>query len=129
MIMMKKKFQVLLVEDDKFMNEILREFIESEGMNVDSTLNYKEAVYQIIKTNGNYDILIVDYNLDKADDKNGIDVFEKIKTINPGVKAIMISAYGNKSIKKNAINRGIKYFIDKPFLLEELTAKINELVE
>jgi two-component system, OmpR family, response regulator CssR len=126
--MLKKKFQVLLVEDDKFMNEILREFIESEGMFIDTTLTHEEAMNKILNNNNKYDILIVDYNLDKSEEKNGIDVYEKIKTINPEIKAIMISAYGNKTIKKNAYNKGINYFIDKPFLLEELTLKLCDMM-
>ncbi len=124
---MKKKNQVLLVEDDKYMNEILKEFIESEGMNVETSINYNDAVKKISNNNTNYDILILDYNLDKKEGKNGIDIYEKVKSINPGVKAIMISAYGNKIIKKNAYNKGIKYFLDKPFMFEELTSILCEI--
>jgi len=123
---MNKKLKVLLVEDDKFMNEILRDYMASEGMYVDAVFSYSDAVYQINSESG-YDILIVDYNLNKNNSKNGLEIHDKLKELNPGIKTIMISAYGNKIIKKNAYLKGIHYFLDKPFVLDELSMRILEL--
>jgi DNA-binding NtrC family response regulator len=117
--------KVLLVEDDNYLNRIIRNHMESEGYEVDSSLSYKDAMKIVKKQNGKYDVLIVDYKLSNSNGKNGMDVFEKTKEANPDIKTIMISAYGSYAVKRDAFKKGINKFLDKPFFLEDLTFTVS----
>jgi len=121
----RKIMKVLLVEDDNYLNRIIRNHMESEGYKVDSSVSYNDAMKIVKKQNGKYDVLIVDYKLSNSNGKNGMDVFEKTKEANPEIKTIMISAYGSYAVKKDAFKKGINKFLDKPFFLEDLTFTVS----
>jgi len=119
---------ILIIEDDKYMNETLCEVLESEGYNVDSVLNAPDAISKIKHSRKNYHVLILDYNLGHLQGINGIDIYEIARELNPEVKAVMISAYGkDKNTKEKALSKGINMFLDKPFLITDLVDAVDDL--
>lgn len=123
-----KNTNILIIEDDKFMNETLCEVLESENYNVDSAMSALEGISLINNNPHKYDVLILDYNLQHIQGINGIDIFNIARDKNSGVKAIMVSAYGKESeIKNKALNSGISVFLDKPFLINDLLDEIENL--
>ena len=126
--MNKMNILILIIEDDRYMNETLCEVLKSEGYNVNSSLNALEAINQIKHGSQKFDFLIVDYNLQHLQGITGIDIYSVAKEINPDVKAIMITAYASdKSIRKKAFSNGINAFIEKPFLISDLVDAVEEL--
>jgi DNA-binding NtrC family response regulator len=118
----------LVVEDDKYMNETLCEVLESEGYNVDSSISAIDAINKLKHGDMKYDLLILDYNLQFLQGITGLDIFEIAKESDPNVRAIMISAYGrNKEIKEKAYSKGIKVFLDKPFMITDLVDAVDDL--
>jgi DNA-binding response OmpR family regulator len=123
-----KNTNILIIEDDKFMNETLCEVLESENYNVDSAMSALEGISLINNNPHKYDVLVLDYNLQHIQGINGIDIFNIARDKNSGVKAIMVSAYGKESeIKNKALNSGISVFLDKPFLINDLLDEIENL--
>lgn len=119
---------ILVVEDDKYMNETLCEVLESEGYNVESALNAIDAINKIKHSDKKYHLLILDYNLQFLQGITGLDIFKLAKEKDPEVKAIMISAYGrDKELKEKAATLGIKSFIDKPFLITDLVDTVDDI--
>ena len=119
---------ILVIEDDKYMNETLCEVLESEGYNVESALNALDAINKIKHSEKKYHLLILDYNLQFLQGITGLDVFQIAKDVNPRVKAIMISAYGrDKELKDKASKMGISQFIDKPFLITDLVDTVDDI--
>lgn len=119
---------ILVIEDDKYMNETLCEVLESEGYNVESAMNALDAINKIKHTDKKYHVLILDYNLQFLQGITGLDVFQIAKEVNPKVKAIMISAYGrDKELKDKAAKLGISQFIDKPFLITDLVDSVDDI--
>jgi DNA-binding NtrC family response regulator len=126
-MLIKKHINVLIVEDDKYMNETLKEVLESEGLSVESSLGAIDALNKLVHYSKKYDLLILDYNLQHLNDVSGIDVFEVARKMNPKVIAIMISAYNNREIKEKAYSKGIRKFIEKPFMIKDLIENIKEI--
>ena len=119
---------ILIVEDDKYMNETLCEVLESEGYNVESALSALDAINKIKHSEKYYNLLILDYNLQYLQGITGLDIFQMAKENDPDVKSIMISAYGkDKELKEKARSAGINAFIDKPFLITELIDKVDDI--
>ncbi|SRR5260221_7608767 len=118
---------VLVVEDDKYMNETLCEILESEGYNVSAATSVIEAINKLKNSKKQYRLLILDYNLLNHNGVTGIDIYNAAKEINPDVKSIMMSAYGNKKIKEKAYERGINLFMDKPFRINELFDALHKV--
>ncbi|MBN8583752.1 MAG: response regulator [Ignavibacteria bacterium] len=120
---------ILIVEDDKYMNETLCEVLESEGYNVESALSALDAINKIKHSEKTYHLLILDYNLQYLQGITGLDIFKMAKENDPDVKAIMISAYGkDKELKEKARSTGIQAFIDKPFLITDLIDTVDDIL-
>lgn len=119
---------VLIVEDDKYMNETLCEVLESEGYHVDSASSALDAINKIKHSNKRYHVLVLDYNLQYLQGINGLDIFEIAKEKQPETKAIMISAYGrDRDLRNKAVDKGISVFLDKPFLITDLVDAVDDL--
>ncbi len=119
--------KVLVVEDDQYMNELLCEVLGSEGYDVKGATTVIDAISKLKNTKYGYGMLVLDYNLQNNNGLTGIDIYKAAKAIYPGIKSIMMSAYGSKKIKDMALESGINMFIDKPFRLNELVETMHTL--
>lgn len=121
------KVYVLLVEDDKYMNLTLSGFLEEEGYDIVSAVSANEAIEKIEDNCKSYSLVILDYNLGNLSGMTGLDILQKMKSVNPDVKSILITAYSDKKIKDLAKNAGIDVFINKPFLLDDILDAVASL--
>lgn len=113
---------ILIVDDDKFLCQSLSYVLKDEGYNVNSVNDGNTAIDMVRKRK--YDLMVLDYNLSTLQNITGLGVFEKAHEINPRLKAVMISAYGDNKLKKKAKDMGVNGFIDKPFKLTKLLKTI-----
>ena len=60
--------------------------------------------------------------------KDGGEVFDAMKEINPNVRVILSSGYSIDGKAKEILQRGVKAFIQKPFRIESLAQKIREVL-
>jgi len=119
---------ILIIEDDKYMNETLREVLENEGYWVTTELNALNAIERLIQAGTNYDILVLDYDLKDTIGINSLDIFDIAKKENPEVNAVMLTAFASdNNIKNKIISNGIDVLIEKPFMLLDLVYTINDL--
>ena len=119
---------ILIIEDDKYMNETLSEVLKSEGYNVDSAINARDAINKIKHSTKMYHLLVLDYNLQHLQGVTGIDVYEIAKEMHPEIKAVMITAYGSdRTIRDKALSKGINAFIEKPFMITDLVDTVDDL--
>lgn len=121
------KVYVLLVEDDKYMNLTLSGFLEEEGYDIVSAVSANEAIEKIQENHKAYSLVILDYNLGNLSGMTGLDILQKMKSVNPDVKSILITAYSDKKIKDLAKSAGIDVFINKPFLLDDILDAVASL--
>lgn len=119
--------RVLIVEDDAYLNETLCEVLESEGYVVNGATNVLDALNELSNKKVRYGLLLLDYNLKNSKGTNGIDLFKAAKELCPGIKSVMMSAYGSRQVKEQALNSGIVAFIDKPFRFNELFNALNAI--
>jgi len=119
---------ILIVEDDKYMNETLCDVLRSEGYTVDSAANARDAINKIKHGTKQYHLLLLDYNLQHLQGVTGMDIYEIAKEENREIRAIMITAYGSdKSIKDKALSKGINAFIEKPFMITDVVDTVDDL--
>ena len=113
--------KIFLLEDDFSLNESIKEMLEESGFVVDAFYNGQKAFDNIF---GNYMLYIFDINVPNVD---GITLLEKVKSMNPSAKVIMISA--NIDIDKitQAYENDCEDYIKKPFDLQEFRLKIRKI--
>jgi two-component system phosphate regulon response regulator PhoB len=116
---------VLLVEDDRHIQELVRLHFTKEGFDVTSTPDGDEALVLVQETRP--DIVILDWMIEGT---SGIEVCRQIRR-NPKtseVAIMMLTARNEESDKLRGLETGADDFITKPFSPKELVARAQALL-
>jgi len=104
--------RILVVEDDKSMNEILVGCLTDDTHQVDSAFSGPEAL-EFAKEHS-YDLLITDVRLPGID---GVETLERVKRLQPTIKCIVITGYASEDTPVRAIRLNVNDYLFKPFSL------------
>ncbi len=116
-------FTLLYVEDNTDMQDSMKSFLEDEVKEFYQALNGEEglALYNEKKP----DIILSDINMPKM---SGLEMSEAIKKLNENQPIILLSAFEETEILKEAINIGINNFIVKPIQdIRKLLAMLEKI--
>jgi DNA-binding response OmpR family regulator len=115
--------RILLVEDHKPLVRALKQGLEEEGFAVDTAYDGEEGAYKARTTK--YDIIILDIMLPKED---GLSLLQRWRR--EGLKSfvLMLTARGSTDDKVQGLDLGADDYLAKPFVLEELLARIRALI-
>ena len=116
----KKIEQILIVEDDKALNQGLCKALADENRMVFSCQNLKAAREQL--SCGNASLVLLDLNLP---DGNGFDLLREIKEDTPHLPVILLTANDTDMEIVNGLEQGADDYITKPFSLAVLRARVN----
>ncbi|MDD2640436.1 MAG: response regulator transcription factor [Sulfurimonadaceae bacterium] len=114
--------KILLLEDDFILNEILLEFLESQNYDVISTFDGLEA--QNIAYEQLFDLFILDVNVPYL---NGFSFLKELRVRNINTPAIFITSLNSTEDLKKGFESGCDDYIKKPFELQELNLRINNI--
>lgn len=118
------KFRAIVVDDEPVVCEAVKAILETENIDVETTISSLAAV-DMIKNNG-YDLIISDVMMPEM---NGFDLYENIKEAAPDSIFIIITAYGTISSAVEAIKKGIYDYIPKPFTPDEVRIPVRRALE
>lgn len=114
--------RVLVVDDEEKIRNVIKEYAEFEGYEIDEAADGMEAVSKCKEND--YDIIIMDVMMPK------LDGFSSIKEIrkNKNIPVIMLSARGEEYDKLFGFEIGVDDYVVKPFSPKELMARINAVI-
>ncbi|MEO1923677.1 MAG: response regulator transcription factor [Nautiliaceae bacterium] len=115
--------KILLVEDDEFIGESIKDYFELQGNRVDYYSSPKKALEEIYPNN--YDIFLIDINMPGM---NGYEFYKELKNYARDVPVIFITAYSDIEHVEKAFELGAADYIKKPFDLKELELRVKRLV-
>ena len=128
-IELKDKKHTIMIVDDEEAHLSSMESLLSEDYHIITAKDGQEALDMIIGTEnpGSISLIISDQRMPKL---TGLQLFEKIKDILPNTIRIILTAYDDKDVMMDAINKiEIDKFILKPFEPEDLKNSIKRAVE
>ena len=119
------KSKILVVDDNKSLVLMLKEYFESNSSIEVSEVAFdgEEGLEKIQK--GNYDLVLLDLIMPK---KDGIYVLEKIKEKKLNTKVIVLTSYNEEETTRRISRFGVKYMVLKPFDLNELEKRIKDVL-
>ena len=115
--------RLLVVEDEKKLNELITKKLEKEYYGVDSCFDGEEAIRYVEGTE--YDAIILDIMLPKFD---GFEVIKRIRAKKNKVPILLLTARDNIDDKVKGLDYGADDYLVKPFIFEELMARIRVLL-
>ncbi|WP_274363951.1 response regulator [Paenibacillus thermotolerans] len=115
-----EKKKVLIVDDQNGIRVLLTEVFSSEGYRTFQASNGKLALDIVNKEAP--ELVLLDMKIPGMD---GLEILKHIKKINPEIKVIMMTAYGELDMIKEATESGALMHFTKPFDIDELRSAVN----
>lgn len=114
---------ILMIEDDKDLCEAVSFRLEQEGFSVTACHDGEEGLYYMGETP--YDLVILDRMLPHMD---GIQVLKEARSRQIKTPVLMLTALGELDDRLSGLNGGADDYMVKPFIFEELLARIRCLL-
>ena len=117
---------ILLVEDEPAILEMATTMLERQGYTVRAAGTPGEAIRLAREHTGEIDLLVTDVVMPEM---NGRDLAKNLLSLYPHLKRLFMSGYtANVIAHHGVLDEGV-YFIQKPFSISELTAKVREALD
>jgi two-component system, NtrC family, response regulator len=114
---------ILIVDDEKNYPLILSAILEDEGYEALTAKSGQEALEKL--NNSDVDLVLTDMKMPSMD---GIELLERIKSIDPDLPVIMMTAYGTVEKAVEAMQKGAYNYILKPFDNDSLVLYVKKAV-
>jgi len=114
---------ILVVDDEDAIRGPIVEMLIHLGFPADSADNGKDALQKLKKES--YAFLVTDIKMPEMD---GLELIKYVKNYHPYICAIAMTGYSRDYQYMDVIDAGASDFINKPFLIEELEAKIRRAI-
>ncbi len=114
--------RLLIVEDEKQICDMVAKSLYAAGYEVDTCYDGTEALEYVLAEN--YDLIVLDLNLPGID---GMDILRELRQSNEETKVLILSARGQIVDKVEGLDAGANDYMEKPFHLQELEARIRSL--
>jgi|SRR4030095_868247 two-component system, cell cycle sensor histidine kinase and response regulator CckA len=116
---------ILIVEDEILMLRLLVRFFTRHGYHVLQAGDGEQAVDIYRRQGTEIDVVLLDILLPN---KTGAQVFREMKVVNPAVKVVVASGYLDPQIKADMSVAGIKRFVDKPYILDDVRDVVESML-
>jgi len=119
----KQKVKILIIDDDPKVSWILSEGL-GDSYDIVSAKDGLEGIQMVSKTSPNLVLLDI-----KMPGMEGLEVLEKIKSMDRPTEVIMLSGHGETKNVVESIKKGASEFINKPFDVKEVEIHIQNVLE
>ena len=114
--------KLLLVEDERRMAQALSELLRQEGYEVDAFSDGSEGA--LAAASGIYDLIVLDVMLPGRD---GFSIAREARRAGVSAPILMLTAKGEVEDKVRGLDEGADDYLTKPFLTQELLARLRAL--
>ncbi|HUD70374.1 MAG TPA: sigma-54 dependent transcriptional regulator, partial [Dongiaceae bacterium] len=121
--------RVLVADDQPDVLEALRLLLKGEECQVE-TARSPAGVLKALDA-GSYDVLLIDlnYTRDTTSGQEGLDLLARVRAIDPGLPVVVMTAWGSVDVAVEAMRRGARDFVQKPWENPRLLAILRTQIE
>jgi PAS domain S-box-containing protein len=118
--------RILFVDDEKALVEMSRQMLERLGYKVTTRTSSVEALELFRKRPARFDLVITDMTMPNM---TGEKLAQAMIDIRPDIPVILCTGYSPQITEESAKILGIKQFIMKPMVLEEIARSVREVLD
>ena len=115
---------VLVIDDEPVLQDVLGTLLRGAGFEVHSAMSAEEGLQQIREEE--IDVVLLDLMLP---DRSGLDLLPEIKTHDPHLPVVVITAYSSVESAIEAMRLGAFHYVPKPFKNEEVLHLVRRASE
>ena len=121
--------RILIADDQQDVREALRLLLKPEGYQIDTADSPAEVLKAIQRRE--YDIVLIDLNYarDTTSGFEGLDLLARLKTMDEALPVVVMTAWASVSLAVEAMRRGARDFIEKPWNNDRVLAILRTQVE
>jgi DNA-binding NtrC family response regulator len=116
---------LLLVDDEPAILMAFKKLLQNSEISVDTAENIEYA--KELLDERAYDAVIADLRLSGFAGEEGLEIIRYVKERHPETQIILITAYGNQDVMKNAYNLGAAFYFEKPVSANIIKKALNSL--
>lgn len=116
--------KILIIDDNESLRYTLENVLEEHGFSAKSVEDGLQAIEEI--RTKNYDLVICDMKMPKMD---GMQILTEIKSFDPDMPFIILTAFGDIKNAVEAIKQGANDYLTKPFDNEDMVITIRKALE
>jgi len=126
---MPSQTRILIADDQPDVLEALRLLLKRDGYKIESAESPAQALQMI--ENRDYDAAIIDlnYTRDTTSGQEGLELLAKIQALDAMLPVIVMTAWGSVDLAVEAMRRGARDFIQKPWENERLASIVHTQLE
>ncbi|MDP1759218.1 MAG: response regulator, partial [Thermodesulfovibrionales bacterium] len=121
----KGKGVILVIDDEELIRNVARDILRELDYDVLLASGGKEGIKIYADKKDVIDLVILDMIMPEM---GGKETFKKLKEINPDVKILISSGYGQDSLPEQVMDNGEAGFIQKPYNINEIAEIIKEVM-
>lgn len=121
--------RILIVDDQPDIRESLRLLLKSEGFKVDTVANPKAALAAVEAAQP--DLLLMDMNFahDTTSGQEGLELLDRLREVAAALPVLVMTAWGSVDLAVEAMKRGARDFVQKPWENARLLATVRTQVD
>ena len=121
--------QVLIADDQPDVLEALRFLAKAEGYQSEAA-TCPAAVIDCVESR-EFDVVLMDLNYarDTTSGEEGLDLLARLQTLDPTLPVVVMTAWGSVELAVEAMRRGARDFIQKPWDNARLTSILKTQIE
>ncbi len=116
--------KILIVDDDPSIVDLLNQFFQRVGFMCKTAADGQEAIDLLEKSP--FTIVVTDLIMPRVD---GLELLKKVKESWPETDVIVMTGYTKNFTYTDVIKAGASDFVQKPFTLDEIEAKLQRLIK
>jgi len=121
--MLKGRGNILVVDDEAFLRDALREMLTWLGYAVTTCRNGTEGIEYYRTNHEKIDLVVLDMMMPGM---NGRECFKILKQINPAVKVLLATGYSIEEERLTLLKDGLAGIIQKPFMSAQLAKAVHD---
>jgi phosphoserine phosphatase RsbU/P len=121
--------RVLVADDQPDLLDALRLLLKAEGIHIEAVTSPDEALSQV--ATHAYDLLLMDlnYTSDTTSGREGIDLLSRVQALDSQLPVIAMTGWGSVDLAVEAMRRGVRDFVQKPWDNAHLVATLRTEIE
>ena len=121
--------RILVVDDEPDVEALVTQKFRRQVRNGEITFFFAQdgqQALELLKREGNIDVVLSDINMPRMD---GLTLLEKLSELHRDLETVIVSAYGDMTNIRTAMNRGAFDFVTKPIEFQDLETTIAKTLE
>jgi DNA-binding NtrC family response regulator len=120
--------RVLIADDAPDIIEALRLLLKAEGFQIQTAASPADALARVGESD--FDVVLIDlnYTRDTTSGREGLDLLERLQRLDQTLPVVVMTAWGSVDLAVEAMRRGARDFLQKPWENERLVAILQTQV-